>query len=142
MVAADRFLMDRYLIGDETRRQELGLRQSQEDRLTPLLLLASGFYGWGQQVYDLMKVLVERRANVNELDVRGYNALFYLVEKAPWGKPTAGLERKQRAKYGASPEYQAWVKRTWAGPSFGAPPAPVDKFERVAWSGTCYPSRA
>jgi hypothetical protein len=58
------------------------------------------------------------------------------------GEATAGLERKQRAKYGASPEYQAWVKRTWAGPSFGAPPAPVDKFERVAWSGTCYPSRA
>ena len=85
--------VNEYLIGDDNRRQELGLRQSQEDRLTPLLLLASGNYGWGQQVYDLMQVLVERRANVNELDVRGYNALFYLVEKAPWGKPTPGLER-------------------------------------------------
>ena len=58
------------------------------------------------------------------------------------GVATGGLERKQGAMYGASPEYQAWVQRTWAGPSFGAPPAPVDKFERVAWSGTCYPSRA
>ena len=60
------------------------------------------------------------------------------------GEATAGLERKQKLKYGSDPAYKAWVARTWAGPMFAAPePPPVDnKFERVAWSGTCYPKRA
>ena len=32
------------------------------------------------------------------------------------GEATAGLEKKQRAKYGGTEKYEAWVKRSWAGP--------------------------
>jgi len=32
---------------------------------------------------------------------------------------TAGLEKKQREKYGGTPEYEAWVKTSWSGPTFG-----------------------
>jgi steroid 5-alpha reductase family enzyme len=31
----------------------------------------------------------------------------------------AGLEKKQKEKYGGTPEYEDWVKRSWAGPSIG-----------------------
>ena len=34
------------------------------------------------------------------------------------GEASVGLERKQRAKYGGQPEYEAWVKGSWAGPVF------------------------
>ena len=32
------------------------------------------------------------------------------------GEATAGLEKKQKEKYGGDARYEAWVKRTWAGP--------------------------
>eukprot|EP00532_Pseudo-nitzschia_australis_P009392 CAMPEP_0168179152 /NCGR_PEP_ID=MMETSP0139_2-20121125/9653_1 /TAXON_ID=44445 /ORGANISM="Pseudo-nitzschia australis, Strain 10249 10 AB" /LENGTH=367 /DNA_ID=CAMNT_0008098887 /DNA_START=83 /DNA_END=1186 /DNA_ORIENTATION=- len=32
---------------------------------------------------------------------------------------TAGLEKKQREKYGGTPEYEAWVKTSWSGPMAG-----------------------
>ena len=97
--------------------------------------------GWaGSAAAGVLAVSGALRANAvwTAVSLAGLVGIFNVLA----GEATAGLERKQRAKYGASPEYQAWVRRTWAGPSFGAPPAPVDKFERVAWSGTCYPSRA
>ena len=40
------------------------------------------------------------------------------------GEATAGLEKKQREKYGGSPEYEAWVASSWSGPMLAAPPAP------------------
>ena len=56
------------------------------------------------------------------------------------------IEKKQREKYGDSPEYEKWVARTWAGPMLGAPkvmpPRRVtDAFERVAWSGPAFPKK-
>ena len=36
------------------------------------------------------------------------------------GEATAGLEKKQRDKYGGSAEYEAWVARSWAGPMMPA----------------------
>ena len=36
------------------------------------------------------------------------------------GEATAGLEKKQRAKYGGDPKYEAWVKSSWAGPMIPA----------------------
>jgi len=61
------------------------------------------------------------------------------------GEAVLGLEKAQRAKYGGTPEYEAWVSTSWAGPSLPAPksswkPA-AGAPERVAWSGTCYPDR-
>ncbi|GMH91116.1 hypothetical protein TrVE_jg5047 [Triparma verrucosa] len=32
------------------------------------------------------------------------------------GEAAPGLEKKHQSKYGSSPEYQAWCKRSWAGP--------------------------
>ena len=32
------------------------------------------------------------------------------------GQATAGLEKKQSAKYAGDPKYEAWVKSSWAGP--------------------------
>ena len=32
------------------------------------------------------------------------------------GEATAGLEKKQKEKYGGDPKYEAWVKGSWAGP--------------------------
>ena len=62
------------------------------------------------------------------------------------GEAASGLEKKQREKYGDSPEYEKWVARTWAGPMLGAPkvmpPRRVtDAFERVAWSGPAFPKK-
>ena len=37
------------------------------------------------------------------------------------GEATAGLERKQRERYGGDPKYEAWVESTWAGPTLAAP---------------------
>jgi protein-S-isoprenylcysteine O-methyltransferase Ste14 len=36
------------------------------------------------------------------------------------GEATAGLEKKQEAKYGSSPVYQKWIKGSWSGPMFGS----------------------
>ena len=35
------------------------------------------------------------------------------------GEATAGLEVKQKEKYGGTPEYEAWVASSWAGPMIG-----------------------
>lgn len=35
------------------------------------------------------------------------------------GEATAGLEKKQKEKYGGTPEYEAWIKTSWAGPMIG-----------------------
>lgn len=35
------------------------------------------------------------------------------------GEATAGLEKKQKEKYGGTPEYEAWVKSSWSGPMLG-----------------------
>eukprot|EP00536_Pseudo-nitzschia_multiseries_P003232 jgi/Psemu1/64040/estExt_Genemark1.C_480051 len=40
---------------------------------------------------------------------------------------TAGLEKKQRAKYGGTPEYEAWVKSSWSGPMLGKVDGDVPK---------------
>jgi hypothetical protein len=37
------------------------------------------------------------------------------------GEATAGLEKKQQAKYGGTPEYEAWLKGSWAGPMLSSP---------------------
>jgi len=37
------------------------------------------------------------------------------------GEATAGLEKKQRERYGGTPEYEAWVTSSWAGPMVSAP---------------------
>ena len=34
------------------------------------------------------------------------------------GEASVGLEKKQKAKYGGQPEYEAWLKGSWAGPVF------------------------
>jgi len=34
------------------------------------------------------------------------------------GEASIGLEKKQKDKYGGTPEYESWVKRSWAGPMF------------------------
>ena len=62
------------------------------------------------------------------------------------GEAAPGLEKKQRAKYGGRDDYERWVAKTWAGPQLNTPapskpPIVYYKFERVAWSGTCYPSK-
>eukprot|EP00966_Prymnesium_polylepis_P241254 5579085-Prymnesium_polylepis.1 len=36
------------------------------------------------------------------------------------GEATAGLERKQKDRYGGTPEYDAWVKGSWSGPMFSS----------------------
>jgi steroid 5-alpha reductase family enzyme len=41
------------------------------------------------------------------------------------GEATGGLEKKQREKYGGTPEYEEWVKGSWAGPMV-APPQPKE----------------
>lgn len=88
------FDVDEYLVGDEDRKRELGRRG--EDRLTPLLLLATGLYTFQQPTLDLMKVLLDRGADADAADARGFNALFYIVERGPWGKANVGLERIAR----------------------------------------------
>lgn len=35
------------------------------------------------------------------------------------GEATAGLEKKQREKYGGTPEYEEWIKTSWSGPMIG-----------------------
>lgn len=32
------------------------------------------------------------------------------------GEATGGLERKQEEKYGGTPEYEAWIRKSWSGP--------------------------
>ena len=32
------------------------------------------------------------------------------------GEAAAGLEKKQKAKYGGTPKYEEWVQGSWAGP--------------------------
>jgi len=88
------FDANEYLVGHADRKSELGIRG--EDRLSPLLLLSTGFYNWTQPTFDLMKVLLEKCADANAVDVRGFNALFYIVERGPWGRNSAGLERITR----------------------------------------------
>jgi len=36
------------------------------------------------------------------------------------GEATGGLERKQREKYGGTPEYEKWIKSSWSGPMLGS----------------------
>jgi steroid 5-alpha reductase family enzyme len=35
------------------------------------------------------------------------------------GEATMGLEKKQKEKYGGTPEYEEWIKKSWAGPMLG-----------------------
>ncbi len=88
------FDVNEYIVGDEDRKRALGIRG--EDRLTPLLLLATGQYMFEQPTFDLMKMLLDRDADANVADARGFNALFYLVERGPWTKAKVGLERITR----------------------------------------------
>jgi len=44
----------------------------------------------------------------------GYVGIMFVLA----GEASVGLEKKQRAKYGGQPEYEAWVKGSWAGPVF------------------------
>lgn len=85
------FDVNEYIVGDEDRKRELGIPG--EDRLTPLLLLATGRYNFQQPTFDLMQMLLARDADANSVDFRGFNALFYLVERGSWAKPSVGLER-------------------------------------------------
>ena len=34
------------------------------------------------------------------------------------GEAAVGLEKKQKEKYGGTPEYENWVKGSWSGPVF------------------------
>jgi len=34
------------------------------------------------------------------------------------GEATVGLEKKQKEKYGGTPEYEEWIKSSWSGPMF------------------------
>ena len=42
----------------------------------------------------------------------GAAGIFFVLA----GEATAGLEKKQKEKYGGTPEYDAWVARSWSGP--------------------------
>ena len=42
----------------------------------------------------------------------GWVGIFFVLA----GEAAAGLEKKQREKYGGTPEYEAWIKTSWAGP--------------------------
>ena len=42
------------------------------------------------------------------------------------GEATAGLEKKQKEKYGGTPEYEAWIKGSWAGPMLSPPAKPAE----------------
>lgn len=46
----------------------------------------------------------------------GWAGMIFAVLGA---ETTAGLEKKQREKYGGTPEYEAWVKTSWSGPLAG-----------------------
>jgi len=35
------------------------------------------------------------------------------------GEATVGLEKKHKEKYGGTPEYEEWIKRSWSGPMLG-----------------------
>mmetsp|Transcript_27294 Transcript_27294/g.31156 ORF Transcript_27294/g.31156 Transcript_27294/m.31156 type:complete len:346 (+) Transcript_27294:246-1283(+) len=36
------------------------------------------------------------------------------------GEATVDLEKKQKEKYGGTPEYKEWIKSSWSGPMFGS----------------------
>lgn len=42
----------------------------------------------------------------------GWVGIFFVLA----GEATAGLEKKQRAKYGGTDKYEQWVQGSWAGP--------------------------
>ena len=44
----------------------------------------------------------------------GWVGIMFLLA----GEASVGLEKKQKEKYGGTPEYEAWVKGSWAGPVF------------------------
>jgi Ca2+-binding EF-hand superfamily protein len=78
-----------YLLGKESRRVEypgIFVDDRVIDRMSPLLLLATGFYGWGKATFELILSLLDKGADANFADRRGLNALFYLVEQAPWSR--------------------------------------------------------
>ena len=85
------FDVNEIILGPPERKQELNLRG--EDKLSPLLLLATGHYQWAQPTFDLMKTLLDRGADANKVDERGFNSLFYIVERAPFGRSSPGLKR-------------------------------------------------
>merc|ERR1711862_88033 len=35
------------------------------------------------------------------------------------GEATVGSEKKHKAKYGGTPEYEEWIKNSWSGPMLG-----------------------
>ena len=42
----------------------------------------------------------------------GAAGIFFVLA----GEATAGLEKKQKEKYGGTPEYDSWIARSWSGP--------------------------
>jgi len=43
-----------------------------------------------------------------------------MVFQVLMGEATKGLERKQREKYGGTPQYEKWIMRSWSGPMLGS----------------------
>ena len=73
--------------------------------LPALLLLLSGAGGAGG---GLLRSLPWVLASVV-----GWSGIVFAVYGS---EATAGLERKHREKYGGTPEYEDWIRRSWAGP--------------------------
>lgn len=77
------------------------------------------FIGWTASFVAALFSAVTSGALKSSLGWLGASALGTIGIQFVLAGAAAGLEKKQKMKYGERPEYQAWVAKSWAGPVMG-----------------------